>query len=35
MALFGHGYSGLCWCSLEVDEIGEDLPKPCDGDNGK
>ena len=30
-----HGHSSLCWCFLEVDKKGQDMPKLCDGDNGK
>ena len=25
----------LCWCSLGVYKKGQDMPKLCDGDNGK
>ena len=35
MALFGRSHSSLCWSSLEVDKKGQDMPKFCDGDNGK
>ena len=35
MALLERGHSSLCWCSLEVDKIGQDMPKLCDRDNGK
>ena len=35
MAIFGRGDSSVCWCSLEVDKKGQDMPELGDGDNGK